>query len=208
MDTSRGSITVWLKFEVGHSRSDHMVIHSDDSRWVLYIDTFYSSAFDRDILAIVARAGGNKSATSESSGHSGYPEARLLVDNDGYLRDIGYGTDSNWVGVEAFPEGEWHHVAMIWDGYPAGIVKLYLDGVLMSYLQYDPSYDDGRPLFEMISFGFKPYPWPVVENLPEYGDVGTGRLASGGIQANDLRIYTSTLSQSAIMQIAAAGIDG
>jgi hypothetical protein len=183
-----------------------MIIHSDDSRWVLYIDSFYSSGLERDILAIAARSGGNKFASSESSGHSGYPEARLLIDNDGYLEEIGYGADSSWIGAEAFPEGEWHHVAMTWDGYPAGIVKLYLDGVLMSYLQYNPSYDDGRPLFEMISFGFKPSPWPEVENLPEFGDVGTGRLSSGGIQADDLRIYTSTLSQSAIMQIAASGI--
>ncbi len=197
---------MWLNFEVGHARSDHMIIHSDDSRWVLYVDTFHSSGLDRDVLAIAARAGGNKSATSDSGDRTGYPEARLLVDNDSYLRDNGYGADSSWIGVEAFPEGEWHHVTMTWDGYQSGIVKLYLDGVLMSYLQYDPRYDDGRPLFRMISFGFKPYPWPAVENLPEYGDVGTGRLASGGIQADDLRIYNRALSQSEIMKIAASGI--
>ena len=61
-------------------------------------------------------------------------------------------------------------------------------------------------LFELVTFGFKPYPWPAVENLPEYGDVGTGRLASGGIQADDLRIYNRALSQSEIMKIATSGI--
>jgi hypothetical protein len=205
MDSSSGSITVWLNFDVGQARGDHMIIHSNDSRWVLYIDTFYSSGFDRDILAIAARAGGNKSATSGSSGHSGYPEARLLIDSDGFLEEIDYGADSSWVGVEAFPEGEWHHIAMTWNGYPSGIVRLYLDGVLISYLPYDSSYDNGGALFDMISFGFKPYPWPNVDNLPEYGDVGTGRLASGAIRADDLRIYDSTLSQSAIIQITSAG---
>ncbi len=148
--SSQGAITVWLKFLVGHSRSDHMVIHSDDSRWVLYIDTFNSDSLNRDFLAIVARAGGNKIASTDDGSRRGYPEARLLVDNDGYLKEIGYGAGKTWIGVEAFPEGEWHHIAMSWAGYPSGIVKLYLDGRLMSSLQYDSKYDDGRPAYSDV----------------------------------------------------------
>lgn len=204
---SQGTITVWLNFLVGHSRSDHMVIHSDDSRWVLYIDTFKSDGLNRDILAIVARAGGNKIASTDDGSRRGYPEARLLVDNDGYLREIGYGASESWIGVEAFPEGEWHHIAMSWAGYPSGIVKLYLDGQFMSSLQYDSKYDDGRPLIQMFSFGFKPYPWPGVVDLPVYEDVGSGRLESGGIEANGLRIYDEVLSQAELNHIFIAGID-
>jgi hypothetical protein len=208
MSPSQGSISVWLNFEVGHSRTDHMVVHTDDSRWVLYIDTFYSSGLGRDILSIAARAGGNKSATSSSNGHSGYPEARLLIDNDGSLQSIGYGESYSWIGVAPLPEGEWHHLGMTWNGYPSGTVKLYLDGVLTSYLPYSSIYDDGQPLFEMFSFGFKPVPWPSLGNLPEYGDVGTGRLVSGGIQAADLRIYNSALTSNQMIQVTSSGIGG
>ena len=91
MASSAGSITVWLNFSVFQNVNDHMVVHSDDSRWVLYIDTFHASGLNRDILSIVARAGGNKVATNDEGTHTGFPEARLIVDNDGSLREIGYG---------------------------------------------------------------------------------------------------------------------
>lgn len=208
MSPTQGSISVWLNFEVGHSRNDHIVVHTDDSRWVLYIDTFYSSGLGRDILSVAARAGGNKSATSSSNGHSGYPEARLLIDNDGSLQSVGYGESYSWIGVAPFPEGEWHHLGMTWNGYPSGTVKLYLDGVLTSYLPYGPIYDDGQSLFEMFSFGFKPAPWPSLSVLPEIGDIGSGRLVSGGILAADLRIYNSAMSAGQFLQIVNAGIGG
>lgn len=205
MNPNTGSITIWLNFQVGQNRTDHIVVHSDDSRWVLYIDTFYASGLGRNILSIAARAGGNKVATNDAGTHTGYPEARLIVDNDGSLRAVGYGEGSPWLGVDAFPEGEWHHVAMTWNGYPNGVVKFYLDGILMSSFQYDSRYDDGQPLYEMFSFGHKPYSWPAVENLPVLGDSGSGRLVVGGILSSDMRIYTKTLTQPEIQQIVTAG---
>jgi hypothetical protein len=203
MDPQQGSISVWLKFLVGQSRRDHMVVHADDSRWVLYIDTFYASGLGRDILSIAARAGGDQQATSGN--HSGFPEARLWIDNDGSLRDSGYGAGKPWIGMASFPEGEWHHIGMTWQGYPDGVVKLYLDGNFVSQLNYNSNYDGGGPMFRMFSYGFKPYSWPAPGALPQYGDSGTGRLESGGIVATGLILYPAALRESEIGQLAAAG---
>jgi hypothetical protein len=77
----------------------------------------------------------------------------------------------------------------------------------MSFLQYDSKYDDGGPLIQMFSFGFKPYPWPVVVDLPVYEDVGSGRLESGGIEANGLRIYDQVISQAELTHIFNSGVE-
>ena len=178
-----------------------MLIHSGDSRWILYIDTFSTSGLERNILAIAARAGDNKIRSSADESHRVYPEARLLVDNDGSSRDIGYCLDSPWLGVDAFPEVERHHITMTWAGNPGGEVKFYLDGQQMSSLQYKVNYDDGRALFHIFFYRFKPCTWPDAADLPMHGDLGTGRFVSGGIQAEDLHLYGRTLSQGEISQI-------
>jgi len=136
---------------------------------------------DRKILSIGARAGGNKIATYTDGDHRGYPEARLLIDNDGFLQESNYGAGNPWIGLGQFPEGEWHHLAMIWSGYPSGIVKLYLDGNLVSQMEYDSRFDDGRALYQMFSVGFKAYVWPKLDQLPVGDLAGSGSLNSGGI---------------------------
>lgn len=201
-----GSITLWLKFETGAARNDHIIVHSEDSRWVFYVDTFHSSSLGVDILSLAARGGGNKIATNDAGTRSGYPEARLLVDNDGALAAAGVGDGQPWTGLAAYPEGQWHHIAMTWSGYPTGVVKISLDGSMIAEIDYDSRYDDDQPIFEMFSFGHKPYSWPNPANLPVYGDSGSGRLASGGIQVSGLRIYTRALSGGEISQLVNQGL--
>ena len=204
---NRGSITVWVKFLEGAERGDHMILHSDDSRLVLYVDTFFSSGLDRTILSIGARVGGNKIATYMDSVHQGYPEARLHIDNDRFLQNIDYASDIPWIGLGQFPEGEWHHLAMVWKGYPRGAVRLFLDGRFVSQMEYDSRFDDGRALYQMFSVGFKPYSWPTLDQLPTGDLPGSGSLDSGGILINDLRIYQSALSGDKIWSIASMGME-
>jgi hypothetical protein len=204
-DPTGGSITLWLKFQDGANPSDHMIIHTDDSRWVFYVDTFYSATIGGDILSLAARAGGNQQSSNAEGTRTGYPEARLLVDNDGSLQAAGIGDNAPWTGLGAYAEGEWHHIAMTWQGYSTGVVKFFLDGQLKSELDYNSSYSGSQPLFEMFSFGHKPYSWPNPNNLPVYGDSGTGRLASGGIQVSGLRIYGRALNSSELSQLVSQG---
>ena len=136
---------------------------------------------DRKILPIGARAGGYKIATYPDGDHRGYPEARLLIDNNGSLQESNYGAGSPWIRLGRFPEGEWHYLAMTWSDYPTGIVKLYLDGILESQMEYDSMFDDGRALYQMFSVGFKAYVWPKLDQLPVGDLAGSGSLDSGGI---------------------------
>lgn len=207
LPVSQGSILIWLQFLEGVDRADHMILHSEDSRLVLYVDTFFSSALDRKILSIGARAGGNKIAVYTDGDHQGYPEARLLIDNDGFLQDMDYAAGLPWIGLRQFPEGEWHHLAMTWSGYPNGNVRLYLDGIFVSQMEYDPRFDDGRALYQMFSFGFKPYTWPTLDQLPTGNLAGSGSLDHGGILTNGLRIYPTTLSVDKIRSIVSLGVE-
>jgi len=60
MDLKQGTVAVWVKFLKDHPRRDHSIFHTDDSRFVLFVDTYFSQGLKRDILRIGARAGGNR----------------------------------------------------------------------------------------------------------------------------------------------------
>jgi len=202
LDIHQGTVICWLRFLPSEGRRDHVILHTDDSRIVLYVDTFFSRGMQREILRIAARAGGVHRAVDTDSGGQNFPEASIIVDNDGGLASYRY----PWYSPVSFPENEWHLIAMTWDGYPSGTVRIYFDGQLTGEKPYDSRYDDERPLFNKFSIGFRPHQWlgeiketakGLVEGLPNTAM----SLSSGGIKIKGLRIYSRVYSQEEFYSI-------
>ena len=196
----QGTVSVWLQFLPERPRRDHAIFHTDDSRFVLYVDTVYSPGLQVDMLTIAARAGGNGRAHDGIVDYPSFPEARIFIDNTGLLREVNYGATISWLSLASFPEAEWHHVAMVWEGYPEGSVSIILDGEFMSQKRYGPEFDDGRSMFETFSVGFRPADW-----IGEIISLPTGEetmlvprtemsIEDGGIVIRDLRIYPRALT--------------
>lgn len=196
VDINRGSVVCRLRFvKNAADRTQHVIFHTSDSRIVLSVSDYWSEKAQRKVLKISARAGGNRKVNDL------YPEASVRIDNDASLKEYGWAT-------APFPEGEWHFVAMTWEGYGQGVVRIYLDSRLVSQKEYDPKYDDGRPLFSSFSVGFRSRNFGgsvtrtssgVVEEKPS-SDLS---LASGGIEMKDLRVYGRVLQESDLKRIMA-----
>jgi hypothetical protein len=195
----QGTIIADLKFSANPARRDHAILHTDDSRIVLYVDTLYSPGLQRDMLTIAARAVGNRRADDGETSYPTYPEARIFVDNDGALTAVSYGRGLSWVGLRQFPEETWHSVAMTWLGFPRGVVTIYLDGGKVSTHRYDERYDDGRPLFETYAVGFRPAEWlGLLQPGGQWKPKTTMALEAGGISIRDLTILQTALSEEEI----------
>jgi hypothetical protein len=205
LNIKQGTVSVWGLFKSDHPRRDHAIFHTDDSRWVMYVDTYHSSSIDRDIVRIAARAGGQSRAVDSGYALGNFPETSIIIDNDGSLAD--YGAQTKWYSSVPYPEDEWHLVTMTWNGYPEGVVRIYLDERLIGEKPYDSRYDDGRSFANAIAIGFRPAHWrgEVIKN--ENGDVSEFvpnslmLLEGGGIEIRDLRLYQRTLTQEEILQL-------
>lgn len=202
-DVQQGTLSVWVKFLSDHPRRDHLIFSTDDSRYVLFVDTYSSSG--RSILRIGARAGGNRRVVD--SGYSGgnFPEASIIIDNTGYLAD--YGLSTPWYASVPFPEDAWHHVTMTWQGYPDGTVRIYLDGTLIGEKPFDTRYDDGRPLATSLAVGTRPNNWQGERVQNADGSTyslepsTTMQLADGGIEIQGLRLYTQAIPSDQVSQL-------
>jgi hypothetical protein len=200
-----GTVSTWVCLEPNQSRQDHSIFHTSDSRFVLYFDTYFSSSWQVEISRFVARGGGTHRAVDSGYAAGNFPEASIIIDNDGNLRE--YGASTNWYSPAPFPEGEWHLVTMTWDGYPLGVVKIFLDGNLIGEKPYDERYNDERPLADSIAIGFRPAGWPgeiyVAGNQEGYESVPSTGMAlwNGGIQIFDLRLYQRPLNRQEILTI-------
>jgi hypothetical protein len=202
-----GTVSTWMCLEPNHYRRDHSIFHTSDSRVVLYVDTYFSEGMQRTIFRIVARAGGTHRAVDSGYAPGNFPEASIIVDNDGSLSAYRH----EWYSPVPFPEGEWHLVTMTWQGYPTGVVKIFLDGKLIGQKPYDERYNDDRPLADTIAIGYRPAEW-----LGEVVQTGSGTanlvpatlmdLADGGILIFDLRLYQRGLSQQEVDDIHREGI--
>jgi len=200
-----GTVSVWLKFKKNHYRRDHTIFHTDDSRYVLYVDTYYSSGLHREVVRIAARAGGNRRAVDSGYARGNFPETSIIIDNDGTLAT--YGAHTPWYSPRPYAEGEWHHVTMTWEGYPKGTVKIYLDKSLVGEKPYDKRYDDGRPMPSSIAIGVRPDAW--VGEIIERADGSTVEarprtnmsLESGGMEIKGLRLFNSALTQEEINKL-------
>jgi len=205
-----GTVSTWACLEPKHDRRDHSIFHTSDSRVVLYVDTYFSQGMQQEIFRFVARAGGTHRAVDSGYAPGNFPEASIIVDNDGSLSSYRH----EWYSPVPFPEGEWHLVTMTWDGYPQGVVKIFLDGTFIGQKPYDERYNDERPLADSIAIGYRPAEWLgeifVGENQEVYESVPSTHmdLREGGIQIFDLRLYQRPLNQAEIIEIFSGGIAG
>lgn len=110
---SSGTIQALIKFDKGYG-SDAVIWHTDDSNYVLYYDESSDGAERR----LMARAGDG----------NGRPAV--------YSFDQHFGKNYYAGRKNTFTTGEWHQVAMTWEGSPIGTIKIYVDGQLMSTSQY------------------------------------------------------------------------
>jgi len=98
-----GAVTAWVSFDTFNKSA--VIWQTDDSRYVLYYEVGgKGSGFDK---RIVARAGGNEDGE--------YPEVAYVIDPAGSVTNQ-WGT------------GEWHFIAMAWEGKINGTLRLYIDG--------------------------------------------------------------------------------
>lgn len=201
MDIHQGSIVCWLRLKPEHPRGDHVIVHTDDSRIVFYVDTYFSQGMGREIFRVAARAGGNQRAVDSAYKLGNFPEASIIVNNDGGLSS--YRSEKNWYAPVPFPEGQWHLVAMTWQGYPSGEVSIFLDGKLIGRKPYDSRYDNGGQLFKVFSVGFRPNRWTMesIEGIERFSDAGSMRFDRGGLEIYDLKIYQKVISQSILEEI-------
>jgi hypothetical protein len=198
-----GTVSTWMCLEPDHARRDHVIFHTSDSRFILYVDTYFSGGMQREIFRVVARAGGTHRAVDSGYANGNFPEASIIVDNDGSL--VSY--KHEWYSPAPFPEGEWHLVTMAWNGYPQGEVKIFLDGNLLGKKSYDERYNDDRPLADSIAIGFRPSEW--IGEIYVSGEQQGSQLVpstsmalwEGGIQVSDLRLYNRPLNRDEIVSI-------
>ncbi|MGH1490128.1 MAG: LamG-like jellyroll fold domain-containing protein [Acidimicrobiales bacterium] len=118
-----------------------------------------------------------------------WPEASIFLNNDGLLDD--------WVHARPVPEGEWHHIAMTWSGYPSGTVQIFLDGQPVQSRQYDEQSDNGLPLPRSYSVGVRPGAWAIEGGL--FADSTAGgsmRMSSSGIEFTTPRLYDLPITSS------------
>jgi hypothetical protein len=200
-----GTVSTWVCLEPNHYRDDHIIFHTSDSRFILYFDTYFSSSMKVEISRFVARGGGTHRAIDSGYTNGNFPEASIIMDNNGSLRE--YGANTDWYSSVPFREGEWHLVTMTWEGYPSGLVKIFLDGGLIGKKPYDERYNDDRPLADAIAIGFRPIEWPwetyVAQEQQASQLVPTAVMSiqGAGIQLSDLRLYKHSLSRDEIMAI-------
>ncbi len=199
LDVAHGSISAWLKFDSSQPHRDAMILHSDDSRFVLYVGAYYSPEFQRDIWLVIARAGGNRRAFDTYFGTASFPEATLEVCPD----------ESGTAG-RLTPDA-WHLVTVTWDGYLEGTLRLYLDDWLAVEKRYSRQNDDGRELLRFVAVGMRPLDW-MGEVVHEEGSTpkdlrpeSTLPLAGSGWDARDLRVYPAALDRDQVETIFKAG---
>jgi hypothetical protein len=135
-----------------------------------------------------------------------FPEASILIDNDGVLR--AHRDDIPYARPRPVSEDAWHLVAMTWRGYPAGQVVIYLDGDRVAERTYDGTSDDGRPPPETLAVGMRPSQWHgEIRRAPEGRTVDAVpvsdmSLASGGIEMGAIRFFSTALSDGDVRTLA------
>ncbi|OGO25452.1 MAG: hypothetical protein A2W33_07080 [Chloroflexi bacterium RBG_16_52_11] len=197
LDVNQGTISFWMRFGDEQPGQFAAVTHSDDSRYVIYIAPYYSPHLGRHVRQIAVRAGGNRRVFDTFYGTSEFPEVYVLLDG---------GTSKHGISLA---KGQWHLIAATWDGYPTGMVRLYINGQLEGEKAYDPRYDQGNALTQWIATGFRPGEWSGELVMHEDGSVVDARPASNlaitesGVEIRDVRLNRQSLSDAEIQSLMA-----
>ena len=186
-----GSVSVWLQLPAVPQLPDTAIFHTDDSRYVLFLGSYYDERLARYIRVVVARAGGNRRVIDTFYGQSCFPEVAASLEkvSDDDLKS------------------DWHCLVMSWEGHPDGILRLYLDGGLQSEFAYDQEYNDDRPFPESLAIGMRPSIWSgeLVENddgtRHDLRPPSTMSLEASDVQIKDLRIYQHALLPAEVLDL-------
>lgn len=199
LQVQRGSFSAWLKFPADRRVRDCALFHTDDSRYILYIGTYFSESQQDEFNVLVARAGGNRRATDTFYGTTVFPEVSTTLTSDGRVP-----------GAVIRP-GAWHQVSMTWSGYPQGGLRLYFDGLPVGKFMYDRRYDDGRSLPTQVAIGMRPGAWQgeLIEeadgSLVDSRPASSLELADSGLQARELRFYPYALTDEEVLELYQTG---
>jgi len=194
LNVEAGSLSLWLKVSPGEPGEMCALFHSDDSRYVVYIDREIGGA----ARWLAARAGGNRKAFDPSSGRSTFPEVTVPLCPPEEAGD-----------VPCLPEGAWTRVTATWEGYPRGLLRLYVGPRLVGERRYDRRYDDGRALPAQLSLGMRPSSWSGELVQQEDGSVGVNvpptllAVPPEGVELADVRLYPRALAPEEIAALAA-----
>lgn len=194
-DPKHGSLTGWFRFRKSHPGRLCTLFHTDDSRYILYSTAENVAIQNKRIRKIIARAGGNRRVLDKRAGAFHYPEVSV---------EFEMMTD----GSVHFPSNDlWHMVTMTWEGFPEGIVSMYIDGKPIGEREYNERYNDNRPLPEYFAVGMRPSTWKgefirdaeggFVESRPHT----TMSIDEGGLDLQAMRLYRRALTGSEIQAI-------
>ena len=105
-----GTVMAWVRLE--KFDKDMVIWQTDDSRYALYFQ------HGRNWNRIVARAGWDEKRSGETG-----QEAKYYFKTSGNNKNV-------------WQPGEWHMLAMVWQGKLNGTVKLYIDGEMRAKATY------------------------------------------------------------------------
>ena len=193
LSVRQGTVSLWLKFIPNQKPRTAILFHSDDSRYVLYTSVDESNLI-KPIRSITARAGGNRRVLETYFGEARFPEVTVSL-------DAGQQFDG------AFAYGEWHMITMTWNGYPDGVVSLYLDDKLVGEMAYDRRYDNNYRLAENLAVGTRPPQWvgELIQRedgtLQDLRPQATLSVEDGGQQIKDVFLYRRCLSPEEVQNM-------
>jgi ABC-2 type transport system ATP-binding protein len=191
-----GSLSLWMKFDSLKEYRDAILFHTDDSRFVLYVGSYFSEDLAQDVRVLIGRAGGNRRVIDTFYGSSSFPEVSVSLNQDLVLPD----------GI--FQEDQWYHVCMTWQGWPEGKLSLYIGGVLIGERDYDRRFDNGRPLADAFAVGMRPPEWEGEIIQDEDGTVTDIRpesclsVSDSSIEIRDVQLYNSALYPEDVQALA------
>lgn len=199
LNPAAGAFSVWIKLRSDRPFRDVILFHSEDSRYVVYLGSYFSESDERQVKVLAARAGGNRRALDTYFGTSVFPEVSTAL--------AGKQTEAG----TPFREDLWHHVVAVWHGHPHGRLWLYVDGQLVGERAYDSRNDDHRPWATTLALGFRPPEWTGERVEQEDGSVAESRpesalsVADSAVEMRAARLYRAALGAEEIQQIYTAG---
>jgi ABC-type polysaccharide/polyol phosphate transport system ATPase subunit len=135
-----GTLSMWVRFTRQNTSQAAMLFHTDDSRYVMYVQELADPGSDQNYYQITARAGGNQRGPDPVSGT--FPEITAHFYPKSFLLE------------------EWVHLAMTWKGEPHGRLRLYVNGHKVGERAYGPDFNDSRAPAARLAVGIRPPIWP------------------------------------------------
>lgn len=138
--SQEGTLSMWVRFTRHTPNQAAVLFHTDDSRYVLYVQELEDPGTEKMYFQITARAGGNQRGPDPVSGT--FPEIAAHYYPKSLLLD------------------EWLHLAMTWKGEPQGKLRLYMNGHKVGERAYGPDFNNQHDPAARLAVGIRPPIWP------------------------------------------------